>query len=334
MTMTTGMTQITAKKLVNGITLTTFNHPKLGKFYQLTDPRTRLSVNCSELGGRVWPEFPQTRAQDSPILRLSPFDPDALPDMAALLDKPRDQVRWNDFLPLGGGSTKIAPQGDWKDNGESVPYQDLNIGIHTMSETPDGLVLTSPECRETKLRTHREVIMRQPGSGEFGITSYSDNNGKTRKFSPWDIFPFLNPARIVVGPVSGKPQVYHEHGAVPEGVIAPSGEEGYFIINLTPDTPKFKVGFRFTENVGVFAIRFPGTDILLVESFRTLEGTYAHFGPAELYQGGPSFEAEALARQAEVPQGGSSEKVSINCQLSHFRAIPHQLGDPLARLVT
>lgn len=201
------------------------------------------------------------------------------------------------YLLYGGEKTWIAPQEEW----EGPPYMDLDNGSYsiTIEEHINGvsIKLTSPICRETKLRIIRKIEFPVTGS-KVDITQFFENLGEIAlKKGLWQVTMLKRPGRVIL-PCSGNSsfingvKIFESDDYEPAAFDIENGEavvtcENYSVFKVGTDVNK---GYADT----MVSDASEASMCIFHEEFMINEGPYGHGCVIEVFNSHlyPYFEVE------------------------------------------
>lgn len=276
-----------------------------------------LSVTLvPELGGRIMAFGPpgcNLLYNNSEMTGFKPVFAAKSPEDAAA------ERKRNGFLLHGGEKTWLSPQQDWA----GPPYADLDHGRYDWAETMTAqgaeIVLTSPICRETRLRIVRRISIPHAGPGIRIVQRLENHGAGTVTKGLWQVTMLRRPAVVEL------PVLTSRRSAFEDGIKNFMDTDLYrskltrqlhgdgYKLSCDDDT-LFKVGTDLGSGTARAVFDLTGADggrssVSLVKSFPVTTGPFGHGCMIEVYnsQDRPYLELEVHSPLYRLKPGEAAE---------------------------
>ncbi|AIE87967.1 hypothetical protein [Fimbriimonas ginsengisoli] len=164
--------------------------------------------------------------------------PNQLWENSALAGKASTGKDWNNF---GGDKMWSAPQSDWN----WPPDPDIDGSAWTAEPIPNGVRITSPRGKKSKVRFVRDITLA-PLSTDVHFRNRMDNLGARREMAPWQITQIVDPYSVFLP--------FEPTGQNPKGWRAIEGKRlDPALHELTADGLRIKRGDRIAYKIGAFS---------------------------------------------------------------------------------
>jgi hypothetical protein len=208
------------------------------------------------------------------------------------------------FRFWGGDKTWVAPERAWQ-NG--IPPLELDAGNYSCEISDQGVVMTSPVCRETGLQIVRRVSLSE--KGEIFLKEELHNKGSSAlERGIWNVTQVRRPFQVFLPAALADLRSYHlEDPTLPDPLFELQAQKGWVRIPCTGDVC-FKFGGMLREAKVVALKPFHDGCCLFSRSFDRHEGAlYAHRSQVEVFNSStfPYGEVEVHSPLVSIPPGGS-----------------------------